>query len=75
MLCFISLIYAFKLKVYTCVSDTVISQFIPMSTPKFRYYKENVVPYALFDELAKTLNALKEQVCTFNQIIHMYALK
>ncbi|WJX27542.1 hypothetical protein P8452_16351 [Trifolium repens] len=48
-------------KVYTCVSDTVISQFIPMSTPKFRYYKENVVPYALFDELAKTLNALKEQ--------------
>ncbi|CAJ2657950.1 unnamed protein product [Trifolium pratense] len=48
-------------KVYTCVSDAVISQFIPMSTPKFRYYEDSVVPYALFDELAKKLNALKEQ--------------
>ncbi|MCH92177.1 endoribonuclease dicer 2-like, partial [Trifolium medium] len=32
-----------------------------MSTPKFRYYEDNVVPYALFNELAKKLDALKEQ--------------
>ncbi|XP_045805840.1 endoribonuclease Dicer homolog 2-like [Trifolium pratense] len=48
-------------KVYTCVSDAVISQFIPMSTPKFRYYMDSVISDSLFKELAKKLDALKQQ--------------
>jgi hypothetical protein len=63
--------FFFELKVYTCISDAVLSQFIPTSTPKFRYYKDNIVSYALFEELAKKLYALKQQVCTFKQIINV----
>jgi hypothetical protein len=63
--------FFFQLKVYTCISDAVLSQFIPTSTPKFRYYKDNIVSYALFEELAKKLYSLKKQVCTFKQIINV----
>ncbi|XP_039686333.1 endoribonuclease Dicer homolog 2 isoform X2 [Medicago truncatula] len=48
-------------KVYTCVCDAVISQFIPTSTPKFRFYRDNGISYTLFEELAKRLNELKQQ--------------
>ncbi|KEH20231.1 endoribonuclease dicer-like protein [Medicago truncatula] len=48
-------------KVYTCVSDAVISKFIPTSTPKFQFYNENVISYALFAELANKLSSLKQQ--------------
>ncbi|XP_045805970.1 endoribonuclease Dicer homolog 2-like isoform X2 [Trifolium pratense] len=48
-------------KVYTCISDAVLSQFIPTSTPKFRYYKDNIISYALFEELAQKLLALKQK--------------
>jgi len=65
----------FKLKVYTCVSDVVISKFIPTSTPKFQVYNENVISYALFAELADKLGSLKQQVCTYKQmIVHIITL-
>nr|XP_004486471.1 endoribonuclease Dicer homolog 2 isoform X1 [Cicer arietinum] len=48
-------------KVYTCLSEAVISQFVPSSTLKFRYYKEKAISYRLFSELANKLNILKQQ--------------
>ncbi|KEH42074.1 endoribonuclease dicer-like protein [Medicago truncatula] len=48
-------------KVYTCVSDAVISKFIPTSTTKFQVYNENVISYAQFAELANKLSSLKQQ--------------
>ncbi|KAK2658225.1 hypothetical protein Ddye_004758 [Dipteronia dyeriana] len=47
-------------KVYTCVSEAVLAQFIPFSTPKYKFYKHNEIPsalYTLLDEELKTLNA------------------
>ncbi|KAK0593324.1 hypothetical protein LWI29_034760 [Acer saccharum] len=47
-------------KVYTCISEAVLAQFIPFSTPKFKFYKHNEIPsalYVLLDEELKALNA------------------
>jgi len=64
--------YFFELKVYTCVSDAVISKFIPTSTPKFQFYNENVISYVQFAELANKLSSLKQQVCTYKwMIVHI----
>ncbi|QHO06443.1 hypothetical protein HN51_065296 [Arachis hypogaea] len=48
-------------KVYTCVSEDVIAKFIPISTPKFKFYMKNEIPYVLFEKLAVELNMLKQQ--------------
>ncbi|CAJ1962982.1 unnamed protein product [Sphenostylis stenocarpa] len=48
-------------KVYTCVSEAVLAEFIPTSTPKFKFYRNNGVQFALFEELALKLKMLKEQ--------------
>jgi len=69
MFYFYDIFYFFELKVYTCVNDAVISKFIPTSTPKFQFYNGNVISYALFAELANKLSSLKQQVCTYKQVI------
>ncbi|XP_058723585.1 endoribonuclease Dicer homolog 2-like, partial [Vicia villosa] len=48
-------------KVYTCLSEAVISQFVPTSTPKFWFYKDNAISFTQFGDLAKKLNILKQQ--------------
>ncbi|KAL5140770.1 Endoribonuclease Dicer 2 [Glycine soja] len=48
-------------KVYTCVSEAVITEFIPTSTPKFKFYSNNGIQFVLFEELASKLKMLKEQ--------------
>ncbi|CAL0309193.1 unnamed protein product [Lupinus luteus] len=47
-------------KVYTCASEAV-TEFIPISTPKFKFYTEHVIPYVIFQELAGKLKMLKLQ--------------
>ncbi|XP_019419125.1 PREDICTED: endoribonuclease Dicer homolog 2-like isoform X2 [Lupinus angustifolius] len=47
-------------KVYTCASDT-IAEYIPLSTPKFKFYREDVIPFTVSEELAVKLKMLKEQ--------------
>ncbi|KAK7246158.1 hypothetical protein RIF29_41018 [Crotalaria pallida] len=47
-------------KVYTCPSEA-IANFIPLSTPKFKFYKENIIPFQLFQEITGKLTALKQE--------------
>ena len=58
----------FQMKVYTCASEAVITQFIPTSTPKLKFYNDNGIQFVLFEEIASKLKMLKEQVCTFKDI-------
>ncbi|MBA0550596.1 hypothetical protein Golob_021531, partial [Gossypium lobatum] len=46
-------------KVYTCVSESVLTQFIPFSTPKFKFYQDMEIPYVLYARLVQELNVLK----------------
>ncbi|KAL4318063.1 hypothetical protein GQ457_18G021210 [Hibiscus cannabinus] len=46
-------------KVYTCASELVLAQFIPFSTPKFKYYQHMGIPNDLYARLEKELNLLK----------------
>ncbi|KAA8537034.1 hypothetical protein F0562_029512 [Nyssa sinensis] len=48
-------------KVYTCVSESVLAEYIPFSTPKLKVYKHVDVPYELFECLANNLKGLKEK--------------
>ncbi|ESW19460.1 hypothetical protein PHAVU_006G127100 [Phaseolus vulgaris] len=48
-------------KVYTCVSEAVLAEFIPSSTPKFKFYRDKGVEIALFRDLALKIRILKEQ--------------
>lgn len=48
-------------KVYTCVSESVIAEYIPFSTAKLKSYKHMDIPYPLFANLANALNTLKEK--------------
>ncbi|KAK7412825.1 hypothetical protein VNO78_04480 [Psophocarpus tetragonolobus] len=48
-------------KVYTCISEAVLTKFISTSTPKFKFYRDNGVQFVLFEELAFKLKVLKEQ--------------
>lgn len=50
-------------KVYTCVDESVLSEFIPTSTPKFRTYRRGEIPSALYTCLTNQLIGLKEKVC------------
>jgi len=58
----------FVMKVYTCVNEDVLAEFIPSSTPKFKFYRDSGSQFALFEDLASKLKMLKEQVCTFKDI-------
>ncbi|CAI0437057.1 unnamed protein product [Linum tenue] len=46
-------------KVYTCVSESAISKYVPISTPKFRFYEALDVPGDLVARLRFGLNNLK----------------
>ncbi|KAK8987614.1 hypothetical protein V6N11_027360 [Hibiscus sabdariffa] len=46
-------------KVYTCASELVLAQFIPFSTPKFKYYQHMGIPNDLYARMEKELNLLK----------------
>ncbi|KAK7380380.1 hypothetical protein VNO78_32890 [Psophocarpus tetragonolobus] len=48
-------------KVYTCESEAVITEFIPTSTPKLKFYDDNGIQFVLFEELVSKLNMLKEK--------------
>lgn len=58
----------FEMKVYTCASEAVITEFIPTSTPKLKFYDENGIQFVLFEEIASKLKMLKDQVSTFKDI-------
>ncbi|KAH9734176.1 Endoribonuclease Dicer [Citrus sinensis] len=42
-------------KVYTCASESVLSNCIPFSTPKFKFYGDDEIPHALYTRLADDL--------------------
>ncbi|XP_047150394.1 endoribonuclease Dicer homolog 2-like isoform X1 [Vigna umbellata] len=47
-------------KVYTC-SEAVITEFMPTSTPVFKFYRDSGIQFVLFEELESKLKMLKEQ--------------
>nr|AUH15438.1 dicer-like 2 protein [Dimocarpus longan] len=46
-------------KVYTCVSESVLAQYIPSSTLKFKFYQHIEIPYAVYGHLEEKLKSLK----------------
>ncbi|KAG8641560.1 hypothetical protein MANES_12G002800v8, partial [Manihot esculenta] len=46
-------------KVYTCVSESVLMEFLPFSTPKFKCYNHMDIPCDLYVSLAEKLKILK----------------
>ncbi|XP_057430134.1 endoribonuclease Dicer homolog 2-like [Lotus japonicus] len=52
--------YSLIMTVHTCISEAVIREFIPIATPKFKFYKSNALGI-VSQGLAINLNMLKEQ--------------
>ncbi|KAK9924032.1 hypothetical protein M0R45_032421 [Rubus argutus] len=48
-------------KIYTCISESVLAEFIPTSTPKFRTYRHGEIPSASYTSLTNQLKNLKEK--------------
>ncbi|XVF44119.1 hypothetical protein PTKIN_Ptkin02bG0094800 [Pterospermum kingtungense] len=46
-------------KVYTCISESVLAQFVSFSTPKFKFYQQTEIPDVLHDRLVEELSVLK----------------
>ncbi|XP_022987458.1 endoribonuclease Dicer homolog 2 isoform X1 [Cucurbita maxima] len=46
-------------KVYTCSGESELAKFVPISTPKFKFYMHKDIPYALYEQLAEGLKVLK----------------
>ncbi|XP_012441319.1 endoribonuclease Dicer homolog 2 [Gossypium raimondii] len=46
-------------KVYTCESESVLAQFVPFSTPKFKFYQHMEIPNVLYAHLVEELTVLK----------------
>ena len=59
------LLYIFFVKIYTSVSEAVLAEFVPFSTPKLTHYKDKDIPSALFENVAHQLEILKNKVCVF----------
>lgn len=50
------------IKVYTCVSESVLAQYIPFSETKYKFYKDAEVPYPALEMIKRNLSGLKERV-------------
>lgn len=50
------------MKVYTCSSESEMAKFVPLSTPKFKFFMHKDIPYALYEQLADALKVLKLKV-------------
>lgn len=48
-------------KVYTCVSESVLAEYIPFSTPKLKIYQHVDIPCTLFVSLVSDLIKLKDK--------------
>ncbi|XP_071920504.1 endoribonuclease Dicer homolog 2 isoform X4 [Coffea arabica] len=48
-------------KVYTCISESVLAEYIPFSTPKLKFYKHMDIPYIVFERVANGLKILREK--------------
>ncbi|XP_065875408.1 endoribonuclease Dicer homolog 2-like [Euphorbia lathyris] len=48
-------------KVYTCKSESVLAEFIPFSTPKFKSYNHDEIPDEIHAKLANQLTTSKEE--------------
>ncbi|XP_052311294.1 endoribonuclease Dicer homolog 2 isoform X2 [Populus trichocarpa] len=46
-------------KIYTCVSESALAEFIPFSTPKFLFYEHMKIPDGIFASLLKELGNLR----------------
>jgi endoribonuclease Dicer len=57
---------------YTCASESVLAQFIPFSTPKFKFYRHEEIPCTLYGRLVHDLQSLEEKVSTFYVCVHIY---
>lgn len=55
----------YPLKVYTCISESILAQFVPFSTPKFKFYPQVKIPDVLHVRLVEELNVLKVKVRIF----------
>ena len=53
------------MKIYTCVGESVLAEFIPFSTPKFLFYEHMKIPDGVFAYLLKELGDLRAKVCSF----------
>ena len=50
------------MQVYTCSGESELAKFVPISTPKFKFYMHQDIPYALYEQLAEGLKVLKLKV-------------
>ncbi|PWA72681.1 dicer-like 2 [Artemisia annua] len=48
-------------KVYTCVSESVLAQYVPFSETKYKFYKDTEVPYPVLEMIKRNLAVLKER--------------
>ncbi|KAM7272342.1 hypothetical protein ACFE04_027005 [Oxalis oulophora] len=48
-------------KVYTCESESVLAEFIPCSTPLFKFFKDTEIRDALYDHIIKQLGILEQK--------------
>ncbi|GLT60476.1 hypothetical protein SLA2020_332400 [Shorea laevis] len=48
-------------KVYTCISQSVLAEYIPFSTPKFKFYRHKEIPANLHAQIVEKLELLKEK--------------
>ncbi|XP_052184122.1 endoribonuclease Dicer homolog 2-like isoform X2 [Diospyros lotus] len=48
-------------KVYTVVNESVLAKYIPLSTPKLKFYEHLDIPDALFNGLANDLKSLEKK--------------
>lgn len=62
LLCLCSLFYFKFVKIYTSVSEDVLAEYVPFSTPKLTYYKDKDIPSALYESLSQQLVILKNKV-------------
>lgn len=64
---FLMTTFLFVLKVYTCVSESVLANFVPFSTPKFLFYDDMMVPDRIYAYFEKELGNIKAKVCIFTK--------
>ncbi|XP_057960958.1 endoribonuclease Dicer homolog 2 isoform X2 [Malania oleifera] len=56
-------------KVYTCINESVLAEFIPFSNTKWKIYKHMDIPVALNESLESHLNSLKiKHECTLEKL-------
>lgn len=54
-----------SIKVYTCANESVLAQFVPFSTPSFKYYTYVEIPSSARAGIIAELEKLAKEVYIF----------